>query len=303
MARKSRGKRYAKKDRYQQITDKIVDALEKGVAPWHCPWDRAAGMPHNGHTGHRYQGLNVFLCWASDFTDARWFTYNQVKKYGKSHVRKGEKGTPIFKWLFVEKKETDEDEDGNEVEKTKTIPIIKGYTVFNYEQVEWDPENMPKGAELKDIDPEAANAKAAEMIEAVGAEIRHGGARACYNPKKDVISMPLAGTFEDADSYWATLLHELTHWTGHETRCNRKLGSRFGAEAYAAEELVAEMGSAFLCADVGIASRAQHSGYIAHWIKMLKDDKYALFTAARLAREAVTLIKERAEAAPQAKAA
>ena len=223
--------------------------------------------------------------------DPRWFTFNQTKKFGTAHVRKGEKGTMIFKWLFLKKTVKEDDTDGNEVERNRTVPILKTFTVFNYAQIEWDSDHMPKGVELKDIDPEAACVEAASLVAKTGAKIKHGGGRAFYRPSDDFIGMPEPGAFEDANAYWATMLHEVTHWTGHGSRCARNLGNRFGSEAYAAEELVAEMGSAFLCTDLGVAGKLQHAGYVADWIKVLKNDKYALFTAARLAREAVTFAK------------
>jgi antirestriction protein ArdC len=169
--------------------------------------------------------------------------------------------------------------------------MLKTYTVFNFEQIEWDPEHMPKGIELKDINPEAACAEAACLIKKTGATIKHGGGRAFYRSSDDFIGMPEPGAFEDANAYWATLLHEVTHWTGHASRCARDLQNRFGDEKYAAEELVAEMGSAFLCTDLGIQGKIQHASYVSNWIKVLRNDKYALFTAARLAREAVAFAK------------
>lgn len=284
-------KRTTKRDRYEQVTMAIVNALEKGTAPWVCPWDRSQGHAHNGKSGHVYQGINMLLCWAKDFDDPRFFTYNQVKKYGKSHVKRGEKGTPIVKWLFLDKKVKEEDADGNEVERTKRVPILKTYTVFNFTQVEWDPDHQPKEKKGNDIDPESACAEAAALVKKTGAKVKHGSGRAGYRPSTDSIGMPKPGAFDDANAYWATLLHEVTHWTGHESRCNRDLKNRFGSEKYAAEELVAELGAAFLCADLGIEGKLQHKEYIASWIKVLKDDKYALFTAARLAREAVAFVK------------
>lgn len=280
-------KSYPKKDHYQVVTDQIVAALEAGTTPWVCPWDRVAGLPHNGHSGHVYRGINTWLTWASGHNDPRWFTFKQVGNYGTSHVRKGEKSTPIIFWSFVKK--TDEDDDGTT--RTRTIPMLRTFAVFNYTQIEWDAEHMPKGVELRDIDPATACAEAAAFVTETGAEVVHGGNRACYSPSMDRISMPEAGAFKDAQNYWSTLLHEVTHWSGHTSRCNRDLKGRFGSEAYAAEELVAELGSAFLCADFGIKGGLQHPEYVANWLKVLKGDKYAVFTAARLAKQAVTFLK------------
>lgn len=285
-------------DNYQTVTDAIVAALEKGVAPWVCPWDKAAGLPHNGASGHVYSGINMMLCWAAGFGDPRWFTFNQVGDYGKSHVRKGSKGTKIVFWKFID--QTMKDSNGQPVldsdgkEQMKRLPLLKVFTVFNYEQVEWDTEHMPKGTELKDIDPTAACADAQALLDATGAKVTAGGGHACYIPSEDRIEMPLAGTFDSADSFWSTQLHELVHWTGAPTRCGRDLTGRFGASAYAMEELIAEMGAAFLCADLGIQGKLQHESYIASWLKVLRGDKYAVFSAASRAKEAAQWLHEQA---------
>lgn len=285
-----RGATNDRTDRYQQVTDRIVAALEKGVAPWVRPWNAGVGLPHNGKSGHVYKGINTWLCWGADFADSRWFTYKQVTEYGKSHVKKGEKGTPIVKWLF-KKVEDGTDATGNVA--YKTVPILLAYVVFNYEQVEWDAYHKPKEPEARsDFDPNAACAEAATLLTKAGLELHHGGERACYILKLDQVNLPRPETFDDAGAYWATALHEATHWTGHESRCDRKLTSRFGTEAYAAEELVAELGAAFLCADLGVQGKLQHPQYIANWLKVLGGDKYAIFTAARLAREAVAFLRE-----------
>lgn len=276
-----------RKDQYELVTSAIVAALEKGVAPWICPWDKKIGLPHNGVSGHIYQGINVWLCWASGFADNRWYTFKQVQdNFGKSHVRKGEKGTHIIKWLFLDKDET----DGNGTTVSRKVPVLRTYVVFNHGQIEWEAGKEPKLPDYAEVDPAVSCAEAAALVAQTGATVKHGGARACYSPSQDEIHMPFAGTFDTPEAYWATLLHEVTHWTGHKSRCNRDLTGRFGSESYAAEELVAELGSAFLCADLKIQGQLQHPEYIGHWIKVLNNDKYAIFTAARLAKEAVTYV-------------
>ena len=276
-------------DRYQQVTDRIVAALEKGVAPWVKPWNAGNELPHNGKSGHVYRGINTLLCWCFPFADQRWFTYAQVTEYGKSHVKKGEKGTPIVKWLF---KEVPDGVDAKGDTVTKRVPILLSYTIFNYEQVEWDADHKPKESETRsDFDPNAACGEAADLLKKAGLTLHHGGGRACYSPLEDRVNLPKPETFKDAGAYWATALHEATHWTGHASRCNRDLSTRFGTDSYAAEELVAELGSAFLCGDFGIQGTLQHESYIEDWLRILKGDKYSLFTAARLAREAVTFLR------------
>jgi len=272
----------AKADNYKKVTDRIVAALEAGVAPWVKPWDASLGQPRNGHSGHIYQGINAMLAYCSPFADPRFFTFNQVKNYGESHVRKGEKGTPIIFWKI--KKKEEEDKSGNKVERD--IPILLTFTVFNYEQVEWDAEKAPKVIEVQEIDPVAAYTDAAALVERAKADIHYGGGTACYIPSMDRINMPVSGAFDTVEDYWSTMLHELAHWTKGEGRCVRDMKKRFKDDPYAAEELVAEMASAFLCENLGIGGKLQHPEYIGHWIKALKDDKYALFTAARLAKQA-----------------
>lgn len=279
-AKKKTGKK-AKADNYKKVTDRIVAALEAGVAPWIKPWDASLGQPRNGHSGHVYRGINSMLAYCSPFADPRFYTFNQIKKnYGESHVRKGEKGTPIIFWTFIKEKDKDGDETG------KRIPLLRVYTVFNFEQVEWDEDKAPKPIEVKVIDPEAAYADAAALVERAGADLHHGGGTACYIPSMDRINMPPAGVFNTVEDYWSTMLHEHAHWTKGEGRCVRDMKKRFKDHTYAAEELVAELASAFLCEELGIGGKLQHPEYIGHWIKALKKDKYALFTAARLAKQA-----------------
>jgi antirestriction protein ArdC len=278
-------------DQYELVTDRIVAALEAGTAPWVCPWDRSLGLPRNGHSGRAYSGINVWMCWAADYADPRWFTFNQTKEYGSSHVKKGEKGTRIVHWSFFDKKSIVKDAQGNDVERTERIPSLRTFVVFNFEQIEWDSERLPKAVVTNDIDVAESCTEAAALVAKTGASISHGGCSAAYSPTLDQIRMPAPAAFDSAEGYWATLLHEVTHWTGHTSRCNRTLDTRFGTESYAAEELVAELGSAFLCAELGIQGKVQHPQYIGNWIKVLKGDRFALFTAAKLAREAVAFLR------------
>jgi antirestriction protein ArdC len=283
-------------DQYELVTNNIVAALEKGVAPWICPWDRSLGLPQNGHTGRAYSGINVWMCWASGLGDPRWFTFNQVKEYGTSHVRKGEHGTRIVHWAFFDKKVSEKDSTGKEVERVQRIPSLKTFVIFNFSQIEWDAEKMPKAITPLDKDVLESCTEAAALVKNTGATVEHGGSMAAYSPAQDKIVMPAPGAFESAEGYWATLLHEMIHWTGHTSRCNRKLDTRFGTESYAAEELVAELGSAFLCAELGIQGKLQHTNYLGTWIKILKGDKFALFTASKFAKQAVSFLKGAAEA-------
>ena len=268
MARKSTG---SKTDNVQEVTDRIVAALEAGVNPWKCPWTGGVhgGLPFNGHSGRVYHGVNVLLLWLSGYTDPRWYTYKQVSEggYGESHVRKGEKGTKITFWTFFKKTETDA--AGNETETS--VPFLRVYTVFNHSQVEWADGKEPGVVET--TDPAAAYEAAEAYFGAVTASVTHAGGRACYSRVTDSITLPPRATFKTEADYWATRAHETVHWTGHADRCDREFGKRFGDMAYAAEELVAEMGSAFLCAALGVEGKLQHEEYVAHWVKTMKADK------------------------------
>ena len=275
----------AKRDIYQEITDRIIEGLEKGSAPWLKPWKNSntgadVSMPHNAATGRAYSGINVMILWAEGdiYGSNGWLTYKQAKDIG-GQVRKGEKGTLVtfFKpYKIAENK-------GQTNEKDKTIPLIKGFTVFNVEQCDF-----PEGTKLhqnKDI-PAFEQTAIMEICEVVKAEVVLGGNRACYIPSRDLVQMPHLDQFEDQTAFDATLAHELTHWTSNKKRCDRKLGIRFGDDAYAMEELIAEIGSAFLCAQMGIQNNfLRHESYIANWLEVLKADKKAIFSASSMARQ------------------
>ena len=267
---------------YGEITDRIVAALEQGVAPWVCPWDRSGGRPHNGASGHVYRGINVLLLAMSGYGDARWFTFNQARDLG-GHVRRGERGTRVVFWRFVERAT----EIDNGETPVRRIPIARSYTVFNTEQIEWpnpNPTQAPADPRVSAVEDDLADAH--DLVAASGADIRHGGLRAYYSPKTDRIQVPDPARFATAGDYWATVLHELAHWTGHESRLDRDLSSRFGSDAYGAEELVAELAAAFLCADLSVPGKLQHEEYLGSWLSILRADTKAIFTAARLAQEA-----------------
>jgi antirestriction protein ArdC len=289
--------RKSKQDPYQKITDRIVDALEKGVAPWACPWNRKFGQQRNGKSGHVYNGINILMTMLSGYDDPRWYTFNQVKQIG-GYVRKGEKGTPIIKWLFIDNKSAmaEAKKNGKDPKSVRKIPILKTYTVFNHEQVNWNEGCEPEAPKLSDVQPGMEYTESQKLLDQIvderGLKLRHTlKAVACYKPHSDEVEMPKSGLFENESDYWSTLWHEVTHWTGHESRTSRDLRNRFGSEAYAAEELVAELGAAFMCHDFNVQGKLQHEEYIANWIKVLKGDKRAIFTAARLAREAVAFAK------------
>lgn len=269
------------------ITEKMIEALEKGTAPWQKPWCDAFA-PHNGLTGRRYTGGNaLFLGLISEAMggDPRWVTFNQAQKMDW-HVKKGAKGTKVFFWKFPE---DEKDEETGEVEVAKGIPFAMGFTLFHATQIEGIPEYTPALNKIASV--EAAD----QIIKDSGAIIRHGGNVAGYYRGKDIITMPYRETFQDVETYYSTLLHELTHWTGHESRLARPDGRGImGSEIYAREELVAEMAAVYLTAETGIAQTPehfeQHAAYVGHWIQLLKKDPNALFKAASDAQKAANYL-------------
>lgn len=266
----------------ETVTAAIVDSLSKGEIPWVKPWvSRGLNTPVNITTGKNYRGVNTMLLWVSqakgNFPVSRWLTFKQARAAGGC-VRKGEKGTTVIFWKFLDK------EDKTSGEKSK-IPLFRSYTVFNVSQCDGLPEKFAAVEALPPITGE--NEEVEAFIHSTGANISHQGDQAGYSPIFDKIVMPEPGQFVDMGSYYATVLHELIHWTGNSSRCKRHLGERFGTESYAAEELVAEIGSAFLCAEFGIQGKLQHDAYVQNWIKVLNNDKQAVFAASRMAQEAV----------------
>lgn len=281
-----------KSDVYERITTSIVGELEKGVRPWFKPWnaEHAAGRitrPLRGN-GIPYRGINVLMLWseamAKGYVAPIWMTFKQALELN-AHVKKGEKGSLVVYASSISRTETDTD-TGNEVERE--IPFMRGYTVFNVEQIEGLPTQYYAKAEPR-LDTVQRIAHAEAFFSATGATIHHGGNQAFYTMADDRVQMPPFESFRDAESYYATLAHEVTHWTRHPKRLERDFGRKhFGDEGYAMEELVAELGSAFLSADLDLTPepREDHASYIASWLKVLKDDKRAIFTAAAHAQRA-----------------
>jgi antirestriction protein ArdC len=287
----------ARIDIYAKITDRIIADLERGVRPWIQPWhaDHAGGRITKPlrHNGEPYSGINVILLWseavARGFSSATWMTFKQAIELG-GHVRKGETGSTVVYANTFTKTETDG--AGQEVEQA--IPFLKAYTVFCVDQVDSLPERYY--AEPKELtDPVERIAHADAFFAATGAVIRHGGSQAFYMPSQDVIQMPLFETFKDAESHASTLAHEIIHWTSEPGRLNRDL-SRYSKDKSerAREELIAELGSVFICADLGIAPelepRPDHASYLSSWLKVLANDKRFIFSAAAHAQKAVAFL-------------
>lgn len=281
-------------DLYQTITDKIITELEKGAVPWIRPWTGEADpIPRNALTQRPYRGINTVLlgleAQCQGYGTQQWLTYRQAQQLG-GQVRKGEHSTLIiyYETKLVEKAADEPLADGSEPEK-RFIPLIRVFNVFNLDQIDGLPAQEPVfGSDWNPCE------KAEQIIDASGALIRHSGFRAFYSPPNDLIYLPLKSAFHDEAGYYATALHELTHWSGHTSRLGRKLGRRFGESAYAMEELVAEMGAAFLSAHCHLEGRLQHASYIARWLEVLQRDKRAIFVAAAQAQKATDFLLERA---------
>jgi len=276
---------------YDKVTQGLMERMEAGVIPWACPWSKFKGMGfQNGHTRRGYNGLNVFLLAISGYSDPRWFTFNQVaKEYKGSYVRKGEKANPIAYFDWREREVTDAETGEKSVER---YPLLKTIWVFNFEQIIWSADGKhPKPVETP---PEATfdlDADISAFLKGTGASINHGGNDAFHVRESGRIQIPSIGQFPNAEAYYCTLFHELIHWTGAKERCNRDKNGRFGDPSYAFEELVAEIGSAFLCARFGVDNDGtQSAAYLQSWCKCLKEHKRALFSAAKLAREAVEFL-------------
>lgn len=285
-----------RQDVYSRITSQIVADLEKGVRPWVKPWndEHAAGRITRPlrHNGQPYSGINVLSLWmsatAQNFAVPIWMTFRQALELD-AHVRKGKKGSLVVYANSITRTEHDE-KSGEDVERE--IPFLKAYNVFNVEQIDGLPEIYYAKAATT-LDPVTRIERAEKFLAATGADIRHGGLSAYYSVTKDYIQMPPFESFRDAEAYYGTLSHEAMHWTSAKARLDRDFGGRrFGTNAYAMEELVAELGSAFLCADLELTAqpREENASYIKNWLEVLKSDNRAVFTAAAHAQRAPDFI-------------
>jgi antirestriction protein ArdC len=288
-----------REDLHQRITNQIIAAIEAGAGVYQMPWNpklcssAAIGIPSNPVGRYGYRGINILSLWASqqeyNYATPEWATFKQWQAAG-AQVRKGEKGT-----LTVFFKATDAGSSSpaeNDEQQPRRHFIAKAAYVFNVAQVDgYEPPAAPT------LTPIQRHTSADAFIQSSAAIIRHDSHHACYILSKDEIHMPPEGAFFDAQGYYGTVLHELVHWTGHADRCARDLRNRFGTEAYAAEELVAELGAAFLCAQLGITPepRIDHARYIESWLKVLKNDKRAIFTAAAKANQAADYLTSLSE--------
>lgn len=289
----------ARIDIYQDVTDKIIAALEAGVSPWSCPWKRDGGrgvMPCNYSTGAAYSGVNVLLLFMAamenGFSSHAWLTYKQAQAMG-GQVKKGAKSVRciFYKTLEIE---------GEGEDDAKVIPMVRGFSVFNLDQI----EGLDVGVGDDAAGDVFAPIEAAEsLLLASGARIEERGDLAFYAPGKDLIVLPERARFDRAEDFYATATHELTHWTGHKSRLDRGYKGIRGDNSYAFEELVAEIGSAYLNSGLGLEGDLQHASYIENWLEILKGDKRAIFKAASLASKAHQYIMDQVEGDSQEVAA
>jgi antirestriction protein ArdC len=278
------------RDVYAEVSARIIAELERGAAPWVKPWSATAGqnVPQNAVSARPYSGCNVVLLWLArdrGWATPRFLTFKQALEAG-GHVRKGEHGSKIF---FV-KQLAVKDREGEEAEP-RLVPMLREYSVFNVDQCEGLPEAIRAGKPMRVLNPDARHLLADDFVRSTGADIREGSGEAYYAPGHDFISMPAFAAFKGADHFYNVAFHELTHWTGHKSRLDRDLKNRFGSRAYAAEELVAELGAAFLSAEFGLDGDVRNAGYIAQWIELLKADKRAFFTACSKASKAADYLR------------
>jgi antirestriction protein ArdC len=291
-----------KRDLYAKVSARIIGELEQGAAPWVKPWSATAGnnVPQNAATNRPYSGCKVVLLWLARnrrWTKPRFLTFKQATETG-GNVRKGEHGTKVY---FVKQLQI-KDDDGEETD-TRLVSMLREYTVFNVEQCENLPDSVKARKPLRVRNPDARDGLTDDFLRSTGTDIREGHGEAFYAPSRDFISMPAFEAFKGADHFYNVIFHELTHWTGHHSRLDRDLKKRFGSRDYAAEELVAELGAAFLCAEFGFDSDVRNAGYIATWIDLLKAGKRAFFTACNRASKAADYLRGVALAAPAASAA
>lgn len=275
------------------ITNTIIDMLEQGIAgEWERPWATvaASGLPTNYTSGRRYTGINVLLLWHAaqqrGLAHNEWLTFKQAQEIGAS-VRKGAKGVMCIFYKMAEVRSNAAASDDCE-EDGKPVPLLKPFWLFNVADIDGLPQ-LDGSTGANDFE---SIAEAEAILQASGAHFEHGGNSAYYCPDPDLIRLPQREQFKTLAAYYATAIHELVHWTGHKSRLAREFGKRFGDDAYAFEELVAELGNAFVMAELGLTDYTLqgHASYLAHWLRVLKNDKNAIFTAAKHASAAHALI-------------
>ena len=290
-----------KQNIYNTVTNRFIDALKNGAPPWTRPWSETSAKvmtrPVNAVTDRKYSGINVTILWtaatSNGFNRDRWLTYNQARNAG-GHVRRGEKGTVAILYRDIEVRRKDDsgdlilDSNGNVIKEK--IKFIKGFTLFNVDQCEGLSEEIVDGSTSSEEPPVWESHEEIEsLLDSNGVQIRHDCDQAAYYPKDDVVRMPVKKAFKTDSCYYSTLLHEVVHWTGHQSRLNRPGIAKpldYSKSAYAFEELIAEIGSAFLCAEFGLNCDLRHESYVISWISELENDPKAIFATSALAWKA-----------------
>lgn len=264
------------KDNYNQLVEEFISKLEHGVKPWEQSWNLKSGLPKSALTGGEYSGINLLSLMNSKFKSNKWITPNQIQKLGGSIKEEElENSRDIFFIKNISKAIEEIDEDTGEIEKKEEkYTVLKNYKVYNTDQVSginFEEEVVQsKNEKIEEVEKFIANTKA---------QIYRGSP--AYSPSDDAIFMPDINDFNDKENYYSTLFHELSHWSGHESRLNRKKATKKYDAVYGYEELIAELSSAFLCAKHKISMKnTQHSEYMDHWIKMLAENPYILFSVA-----------------------
>ena len=287
-----------KPDVYRKVTDAIVNAIQQGVSNWRMPWHTSgkfAFSPVNVTSHKPYRGINTLCLWAAaqqkGYERGEWGTYPQWREHG-AQVRKGEKATTVVFWKFANSSAESQDDGEEHTATGSRLLFTRGYAVFNAAQVDG---YTPKADGQAPIEERIESAEA--FFRAINARVAHQGNRAFYSPSDDSITLPPFAAFMTPVDYYSTRAHETGHWTSHADRCNRELGKRFGDSAYSVEELVAELTAAFVCSHLGLSTepRPDHAQYIASWLKVLKADTRAIFTAASKAQQAADYLIQASE--------
>lgn len=272
---------------YEEVARQLIQQLEKGTSPMQKPWEDSLDFvaPYNPSSGKSYRGLNSVWLMMQGYEDPRWLTFKQAAA-NNWKVQKGSKGTTInYVKLHEEQPIRDErgtpllDEKGNTRKQWVKLekPIITSAVVFNARQLNGIPKRQAPVTSIRQWEDVQ---RAEQLVKSSGAKVRHGGNQAYYNPLTDSVTMPSKKQFSESARYYAVLFHELAHWTGHESRLDRQLGSKYGKEAYAKEELRAEISSLMLGSELKLGHDfGQHAAYVKAWIGILKDDPFELFRA------------------------
>ena len=275
------------------VTAQLVAKIETGPGTWRMPWHTVPGVfdVRNASTGNRYRGANTVSLAVQAIEEEHptgwWSTYRQWSDLG-AQVRKGERSTRIVKWVPAKRKDSETAPASASTDKDQRTLVPRVYSVFNAAQVDgWTPPTPTTATEIE------LNAVADAFVASTNAQITYGHIHAAYQPARDQIELPALEQFAASEAFYSTTCHELTHWTGHTSRLGRDLAGRFGDDAYAAEELVAELGAAIACAHLGIAPtpRDDHASYLAHWLKILNADPKALFAVAAKAQAAINYLE------------